>query len=270
MIITLSFVQKAALALALTATAGTALAQTSPLKAGPMPADMPKLGDKDAVCFLASAMAASSIQSAIEKLPPEQRDGVLELSRRQMAFYIGKVSTRFPEPQAASQVTATSSSFAADAKADRRPIMKWCLATYSEDVNAFQAKVTDARKLAEKTDPKVSAIQASAVDEDALCFALVGVALPQTMEAAKTNPKAANGVKVLGRAQHFYMGRLLAKPHKVSIEQSIADAWSYTAALSRANDNATANAKVNACAAKLEQISPGYFQAALKGLPEGR
>lgn len=265
-----SFVHKAALAAALTATAGTAIAQSPPMKSGPMPAELTKLGDKDAVCFLASTMAAASAQASIEKLPLEQRDGVMELSRRQMAFYIGKVSARFPEPQASTLVTSASTGFAGGVKTDRLPIMRWCLATYSEDVNVFQTRLADARKLAEKTDPKLSAIQASAIDEDALCFALVGVALPQTMEAAKTNPKAATGVKVLGRAQHFYMGRLLGKPLKGSIEQSIADAWNYTAALARAKDNTTAHAKVNACAAKLEQISPGYFQAALKGLPEGR
>ncbi len=272
MSITRTFAQKAILAIALTAMTGTAIAQSGPIKPGPMPPEITKMGDKEAVCFLASTMAAAKVQAAIETAPVETRDGAIELSWRQMAFYMGKISAKFSEPQASEQVTAASRSFVAGGeKLDRRPIVQWCFRTYLEDATAFQTRLTNARKLATSgSGANLAAISVDAVDEDALCFALVGIALPTTMEAAKTNPSAAAGVKLLGRTQHFYMGRLLAKSHKVSIDQSIADAWSYTAALSRANDNATANAKVNACANRFKQINPGFFQAAQKGLPEGR
>lgn len=253
---------------ALSAIAGSAFAQTPSPKPGPMPTELPTLGDKDAVCFLGSAMAAARVQAEINNAPAEIREGTIELSWRQMAFYIGKVSAKSPEPQASDQVTTASRNFTTGGdKQDRRPIMQWCLRTYLEDAAAFQTRLDGARKLAVSSPANLAAIKVDTLDEDALCFALVGIALPQTMKAAKTDPKAAAGVRSLGRSQHFYMGRLLTKPLKGSIEQAIADAWNYTAVLNRANDNATAHAKVTSCVVRFDQTFPSFFRAAEKGLP---
>ncbi len=262
------------MALAISALAGPAMAQLSATptlsKPGPMPDSIPKLGEPDTVCFLGSTMAAAAAAYGVKDAPAERREGVMELAWRQMAFYIGKVSAKYPEPQAGEQVTAVSGKFMAKANtANQTAIMKWCLGTYAGEVNAYQARLDAARKLTNKgSGAKLAAISVDMLDDDALCFALVGIALPQTMEAAKSNPQAARGVQLLGRAQHFYMGRLLAKPHKVSIEQSIADAWDYTATLSAAKDVQTGHAKVTACVDRFGQISPGFFRAAEKGLPK--
>lgn len=263
-------VRQAALALALSALCGTALAQPAAEKLGPMPAVLPQLGHPDTVCFFASTMAAAAVMAGTKTAAADMRDGAIELSWRQMAFYIGKVSARYPDPQASEQVTTVSGKFMAKGNTDSHvPMMRWCLGSYLGEVNAFQNRLNTARKLAENgPGPKLAAISADTLDDDALCFALIGVALPQTMEVAKTDPMAARGVQALGRAQHFYMGRLLVKPLKVSIEQSIANAWDYTAVLNRSGDNTVGHAKVTACVDRMSQTMPGYFKAAEKGLPK--
>lgn len=266
-------VRTIALTAALLAMNGMALAQSGGpaiLPVPPKPTEVDALGDANAVCFMASAEMASRTQSAAGSLPPDQRESVIETGFRQIAFYSGKLSLRVGENERAELLKATAGRFAnRTLNPDSRSILQWCFRSYLAGASSVKDRFEEAYRLAEKplTAPS-GPIDPATLDLDALCLVLIGVALPGTMDAARTNPGAAQGVSLLGRSQHYYFGRVLASPDQSTLSQKLSDAWRYAGQLGQANDNATGLAKATACTSQFSASWQTLFAAAAAGVPE--
>jgi hypothetical protein len=230
-----------------------------------MPTDIAKMGDPDAVCFMASAQMAAIAASMPPETPKEQQK-VSGFAQEQLALYAGRLTGRFAEAPAQDQsALAVKAWIAAPPSIDKRPIMRWCLNNSYTQTNSFPAYLTSAYKVADDMVARGRAIaKVEALDPDSLCIVLIGTALPTTMERAKQDPRAQSGVSLLREAQSFYIGRSLAKTRKVPIDQSIAEALLYLGTIIKAKDEATAYTKVRACTDQYSSTRVKLFQAAAK------
>ncbi len=265
---------KAMLSAAALAMTGAAMAQGSGpavLPVPPKPAEVDKLGDADAVCLIAAAELASRTEQAAASIPADQRQGVIDTGLRQIAYYAGRLSLRFEEAERNALAKEAASSFTnRSLNPDGRPISMWCFRTYLAAGNTIKDKFEEAYRLFPPTpaDPALTAIDQTKLDPDALCLVLVGVALPTTIDAGRTDPNAARGAATLGQAQHYFYGRVLAAPAQASVSPKLAQAWRYVGQLAQANDEAGAHAKATACTNQFSAVQRSMFTAAASGVPE--
>ena len=267
-----NFARRSVLAAGLASVAGTALAAgaaDAPLPVPPMPKEVSALGDPDAACVIASADMYSRGQARINEAPADKRGEYMELPMRQIAFYAGKITARLGD-SAPALVTRASSGYVDKTKvADPSPTLRWCFRSYLDLSEAVFNKRFEAalaligKKRPADLPPKIPA----SLDPDAMCLIIVSVALPSTMEAAKANPNAAKGVISLGRAQHFYIGRLMGAKDQSSVERNLADAYIYSGQLIPAKEQQTAQGHIKTCIARYKQTTSLVLEAAKKGLP---
>jgi hypothetical protein len=264
-----------------TAMAGTAFGQP-PAQPAPaavivppapmvMPTEIPKMGDPDAVCLMASANMAAMAASAPPRTPEEQQK-ISGFAQEQLALYSGRLTARFAEGPAQEQSARAAKAWVSAAPSmDKRPLMQWCLKDAFTQTNSFQPYLTSAYKVADDLVARGRAVaKVETLDPDSLCIVLIGTALPATMERAKRDPGAQRGVSLLREAQSFYIGRSLAKTRKAPIDQTIADALLYLGAIIKAKDEATAYTKVKMCTDQYSSTRVKLFQAAAKAAaPEG-
>ena len=269
-----NFARRSVLAAGLASVAGAALAAgaaNTPLPVPPMPAEVSALGDPDAACIIASADMYSRAQARIAEAPADKREEYMELPMRQIAFYAGKITARLGDA-APALITRASSGYVDKTKvADPSPTLRWCFRSYLDLSEAvFNKRFETALALIGKKRPAdLPPKTPASLDPDAMCLIMVSVALPSTMEAAKTNPNAAKGVISLGRAQHFYIGRLMGAKDQSSVERNLADAYIYSGQLMATKDEKTAQGHGEACIARYQQITTLVLEAAKNGLPPG-
>jgi hypothetical protein len=260
-----------------TALAGSVVAQTVPKPAAipatappaplVMPPDIAKLGDADAICFVASANMAAIVASAPTNAQADRQklDG---FAQHQIAFAMGRLIGRVGDERAQTLANQAAKAYVtADTKIDKRPIMSWCLHNQSAQVNAFPTYMNAGYKIAQermargRDTPKMEA-----VDPDSLCLVLMGIALPGTIERAKQgDARAHDGVNLLEQTQAYYMGRTLSKARTTPIDQTLADAVLSVTPSYNAGDETTLMANARRCTSAYSVARVALFQAASKG-----
>jgi hypothetical protein len=264
-----------------TALAGSAVAQTVPKPAAipatappaplVMPPDIAKLGDADAICFVASANMAAIMATIVASAPANaqaDRQKLDSFAQHQIAFAIGRLSGRVGDERAQTLANQAAKAYVrADTKIDKRPTMSWCLHNQSSQVNAFPTYMNAGYKIAQermargRDTPKMEA-----VDPDSLCLVLMGIALPGTIERAKQgDARAHDGVNLLEQTQAYYMGRTLSKARTTPIDQTLADAVLSVTPSYNAGDETTLMANARRCTSAYSVARVALFQAASKG-----
>jgi hypothetical protein len=229
-----------------------------------MPTDIPKMGDPDAVCFMASAQMAAII-GANQSGTAEQQQNAMRAVHGQIALYAGRLTGRLAEGAAQDQSARAAKAWVnAPTSIDKRPLIQWCMSEGFKQTNAFQVNLNPAYKMAEDLVARGRGdVKLEALDPDVLCLVLIGAALPGTAERAMQDQKARLGMDELQASQNFYISRILMKERKTKLDQSIAEALLYTGTIMK--DEAMTIAKVRACTDQYASTRVKLFQAAAKG-----
>lgn len=233
-----------------TTLAGTALAQQNAIVVPPMPKEVVGLGDPDAACVMGSIDSYARIKTGAKVENEAKLSELLEMPLREVAFYAGKLTTRFAQPVAEQNVnTASRGYFDKTGLPDATPTVVWCFRSYIDATGAKFAERLDKilGLIKDKKPAEQPPIDPESLDRNALCFVLVSHAIPATQNAAKTNPAAARGVLDLTRSQHFYIGRMLSMPDQASVDSLLAKAFLFSAQLEQNRDDSTARKYGTAC-----------------------
>lgn len=236
------------------------------------PKEMAALGDVDAGCVMATVDAYGRARDRQNEIPAEKREEVLDLPMRQMAFYSGKVSARLGDDRAASAVKFAAGAYFESAKFPKAtPTVVWCFRSYlDQSSTGFVSRMNNVvASIGSTRGRDLPAMKPEELDRDSLCFIMISIALPGTLEAAKKDPKAVKGGRILGRGQHFYMGRLYGQPNQSAVEGSLAKAYLYSDQLAQRVDNKTGYDITMSCLDSYEATFQAMLAAASAGLPPG-
>lgn len=266
-----AYLRRAIAAPVLLALAGTAFAASDQegdrIPVPPMPAQVPQLGDADAVCYVASVEVGGIVKNS-PTIEPARKAEAEAMTRRQTAFYTGKLATRMPQSALLESVRNTPASyFAADPADVRGPIMKWCLRAYDHTVREVGALDEHAKKLAVAALDKAPTIDPAKLDGNAKCIVIIGITISSLAVEARTDPKVAQRSINLGAAQHFYLGKLSTRPDQSKLLESLTNVRINVGQTARTRNFISVRKELDGCILPFAEAMGTLAKAALAGMP---